>query len=102
MPVLSTLDLLLSPTRSHDTAWTESAKRQQPQSNSSLRSKSSFADLFRFARNPFESTSEIFEDWLDGSTKAERTERQAIEAKKQLLYLKLQNVRIGANILHLL
>ena len=95
MPILSTSSILLPPTHAHDPAWTESAQKQQQESASTLKSRSSLANLVQFARNPVENANEVFEDWLDGSTKAERAERQIIEDRKQLLYLKLHNVRIG-------
>ena len=95
MSLLSTQSLLLSPTGSHDTARPNSAGKQN-QGDHALKTKGSLANLIHFARNPFENASEVVEDWLDGSTKQERAEKQAVEDRKQLLYLKLRNVILMA------
>lgn len=58
-----------------------------------LRPASSLANLIQFARNPVENVSEALENWYDGSTKEERVSRQALEDRKQLLYLKMRLVR---------
>ena len=68
--------------------WQESEQKQ-----SLLKKKSSLAHLIQFARNPVEHVSEAVENWYDGSTKEERTHRQTLEDRKQLLYLKMRLVR---------
>ena len=55
-----------------------------------LRATSSLANLIHFARNPVEIASEAIEDWYDGSTKQERTQRQTLADRKQLLRLKMR------------
>ena len=62
-----------------------------------LRSRSSIANLIRFARNPLENVGEIVEDWYDGSTKEERKERQEMADRMQLLYLKMREANVRAD-----
>ena len=57
-----------------------------------LRSKGSIASLARLVRNPIEAVGETVEGWYDGLTKEERAQKQAIEQKRQILYLKLRDV----------
>ena len=93
MSLLSNSNILLSPASPHDTSRRKSAGAQQS-SIQTLRSKGSLANLIQFARNPFENASEAVEDWLDGSTKKQRAEKQVVEDRKQLLYLKLRSVSV--------
>ncbi|KAL8995533.1 MAG: hypothetical protein Q9188_006782 [Gyalolechia gomerana] len=55
-----------------------------------LKSKTSIVRLLHLARHPVENLSEVVEDWYDGTTKDERSKRQNLEDRKQLLYLKLR------------
>lgn len=93
MSILAFQDLLLGTAGSHDAARKNSTIRHPQQSSLSLRPKSSLANLLAFAKNPFENAGETVEDWLDGSTKEERAQKQALEDRKQLLYIKLKTVR---------
>ena len=86
-----TPNLLLRSTRSHDVLQQKSS-RQAETNNKALNSRSSLANLIQFARNPLENIGEAVEDWYDGSTREERTRRQVVEDRKQLLYLKMRTV----------
>ena len=57
-----------------------------------IRPRGSIASLTRLIRNPIESVGEAVEGWYDGSTKEERAQKQFIEERKQILYLKLREV----------
>ena len=54
--------------------------------------RSSLASLAHFARNPIENVGEAVQNWYDGTTKEERTRRQSLADRKQLLYLKMRVV----------
>jgi len=58
-----------------------------------VRPKSSLANLVHLVRNPLETVGGAVEHWRDGSTKEERVRKQNLQDKKQLLYLKLREVR---------
>ncbi|KAL6716529.1 Lipase 5 [Lecanora helva] len=90
MPFLHSSSLLNTLGLDHgsDTCRNGPAKNQSTQKT--LRASSSIANLIHFARNPVQITSEAVEDWYDGSTKEERSRRQAITDRKQLLYLKMR------------
>lgn len=92
MPFLQSPSLLPSLALNHgdDRLRLKSAGNRSAQK--SVRSASSFANLIHFARNPVEIASEAVEDWYDGSTKEERTRRQVLADRKQLLYLKMRTV----------
>ena len=60
-----------------------------------LRPKSSLANLIHFVRNPLENVGETVEQWRDGHTKEERARKQSLQDKKQLLYLRLREVRVS-------
>lgn len=59
-----------------------------------LRSKSSIASLVSAARNPVAAIGDVLDGLRDGLTKEERVERQKLENKKQLLYIRLRNVSV--------
>lgn len=59
-----------------------------------LRSKSSIANLIQLVRNPVDTVGEAVENWYEGNTKEERIKQQILEDKKQILYLRLRNVRL--------
>ena len=94
MSFLSTTNLLWRWSHGHDVLDTDHAKGQEDTQR--LTTKSSLANLIHFAKNPLGNISEGVEDWYDGTTKAERAARQAIEDRKQLLYLKMRMVRYRA------
>ena len=97
MSFLSTPNLFLKSTRSHDTLRPAS---QRPAENGRLlKPKSSVANLIQLARNPLENIGEAVEDWYDGSTKEERAAKQALADRKQLLYLKLRTVKGSPSVL---
>ena len=87
MSLLAAPGFLLRSARSHDTIH-----KGQRSNDQSLRTRSSIANLVRFARQPLENVGEAFEDWYDGSTKDQRVERQNVEDRKQLLSVKLRTV----------
>lgn len=60
-----------------------------------LRPKSSLANLIHLVRNPLETVGGTVEHWRDGSTKQERVRKQSLQDKRQLLYLKLREVRLS-------
>ena len=62
-----------------------------------LKQASSFANLLYFAKSQIEGIGTVAEDWYDGSTEEERVKKQALEDKKQLLYLKLRTVSLLFN-----
>lgn len=70
-----------------------SSGNKQPQKpQRKLQSSSSIASLIDFVRNPTQTVGEVVENWYDGSTKEERDQRQAVEDRKQLLYVKMRMV----------
>ena len=75
---------------------TKVAQHQQNNGKQRLRPSSSLANLLSFAKNPVESVSRGVEDWYDGSTREERSIRQAVEDRKQLLYVKMRMVSTQA------
>ena len=58
----------------------------------SLRSRLSLSSLAHLARNPVGVVGEVVEGWRDGLTPEERTEKQRVDNRKQILYCKLRNV----------
>ena len=81
--------------RNSEHARPRSAVDRQPQKGEkSLPSSSSIASLIDFVRNPTQTVGEAVENWYDGTTKEERDKRQALEDRKQLLYLKMRVVRM--------
>ena len=56
------------------------------------RSKSPIASLVRFVRHPVENVGDTLDTWWDGYTKIERTQKQNLDQKKQILYLRLKEV----------
>lgn len=60
----------------------------------SPRSSSPLAHLVQIVRHPIQNVGRAVEDWYEGSTKEERTRQQSRENEKQLLYLKLREVRL--------
>lgn len=58
--------------------------------NTALHPKSSFANLIRFVRSPFESATEVVEYWQDGCPKEEKARKRSLEDKKQILYVRLR------------
>lgn len=64
-----------------------------PKALQQLRSKASIGNIVRLVVNPIGTVGEAVESWRDGLTVEERARKQAIEEKKQILYLRLRNVR---------
>ncbi|KAL9129601.1 MAG: hypothetical protein Q9217_001989 [Psora testacea] len=90
MSLLTAANLFHSPSpqySDHGSNRTISAGKDGPKP---LQSKSSIANLIQFVRDPFGNAGQAVEDWLDGSTEEERAKRQAMDDRKQLLYLKMQ------------
>ena len=80
----------LSPNHGDDVFVSNAAGKLKEQKR--LRPTSSFANLIKFVRNPLENVGEAVEDWYDGTSKEERERKQAVEDRKQLLYLKMRTV----------
>ncbi|MCJ1453440.1 hypothetical protein MMC28_003787 [Mycoblastus sanguinarius] len=78
----------LSPNHGDDVFVSNAAGKLKEQKR--LRPTSSFANLIKFVRNPLENVGEAVEDWYDGTSKEERERKQAVEDRKQLLYLKMR------------
>lgn len=59
-----------------------------------IQSKSSFASLIQFVRNPVANVGQALEYYYEGDkdNKEERVKQQILEDKKQILYLRLRNV----------
>ena len=96
MPFLQSSAFLHGTSFSHDSDRDSVASKGNKQ-NLVLRPKSSLANLIHFVRNPFESASGVVEYWQDGDRKEERTRKQSLEDKKQILYVKLREVRAEGN-----
>ena len=93
MPILQNSTLLQSLTLQHGKPQALPALvRPASSAAQTLQSKASISRLLHLARHPIEDLNEAFEDWYDGTTKEERTQRQSLEDRKQLLYLKLREV----------
>ncbi len=78
----------------HDTV-SDAVVSSGKQQHDLLRPKSSLANLIHLVRNPLETVGGTVEHWRDGSTKYERARKQSLQDKKQLLYLKLREVRVS-------
>jgi cell division inhibitor SulA len=65
----------------------------QPAGLPALQSRSSIAALVGLVRNPAGAVGDVVDGWLDGLTKAEREQRQCVEDKKHVQYLKMRNVQ---------
>lgn len=63
-----------------------------------LCSKGSIASLVSAARNPVAAIGDVLEGLRDGLTKEERAERQRLENKKQVLYIRLRDVSVELSI----
>jgi TAG lipase/steryl ester hydrolase/phospholipase A2/LPA acyltransferase len=59
-----------------------------------LRSKGSIASLVSAARHPVAAIADVLDGLRDGLTKEERVERQRLENKKQILYIRLRDVSV--------
>lgn len=59
-----------------------------------LRSKGSIASLVSAARNPVAAIGDVLDGLRDGLTKEERAEKQRLENKKQILYIRLRDVSV--------
>lgn len=93
MDYIPSIPLLHSLTLNHgdDESWAATSGKQKQKIR---RSSSSIAGLLHFAQNPIENVGEAVENWYDGTTKEERTRKQSLADKKQLLYLKMRTVSI--------
>ena len=96
MPFLPSTSLLHGLGLNHEVDTCRSTPASKSPTQRRLRATSSLANLVQFARNPVGIASEAVEDWYDGSTKDERTQRQALADRKQLLYLKMRTVSLAS------
>jgi hypothetical protein len=78
----------------HDT-FSDAVVSAGKQQHDLLQPKSSLANLINLVRNPLETVGGTVEHWRNGSTNEERVRKQSLQDKKQLLYLKLREVRLS-------
>lgn len=92
MPLLQSAPSLLG---FGHTASNEARLMSEPQNvQKPIRSASSIANLIDFVRNPTQNVTQVVEKWYDGTTKEDQDQRQTLEDRKQLLYVKMRMVRI--------
>lgn len=89
MSILQTSAFLQGFNFNHDSDR-DSVASKSSNRNTTLRPKSSLANLIRFVRNPFEGATEVVEYWQDGCTKEEKVRKRSLEDKKQILYVRLR------------
>lgn len=56
-------------------------------------SRRPLAHVVKLVRHPVENVGETFDSWWDGCSKEERVRKQSVDQKKQILYLRLKEVR---------
>lgn len=96
MSFLPTANLIQSLGISHgDGKELAIVERKTKPEKSQIQSKSSLASLIQFVRNPVANAGQALEYYYEGNkdNKVERVKQQILEDKKQILYLRLRNVR---------
>lgn len=96
MSFLPTANLIQSLSISHgDGKELAIVERKTKPEKSQIQSKSSLASLIQFVRNPVANVGQALEYYYEGDkdNKVERVKQQILEDKKQILYLRLRNVR---------
>lgn len=84
---------ILPTTLQHGKAASLSRKHNQQQ----LRSNGSIASLISAVRNPVATIGDVLDGIWDGLTKEERLEKQRVENKKQILYVRLRTVGLTSS-----